>query len=288
MSQPLVSVICLSYNHARFLREAAESILTQTYRNIEIILVDDASTDHSADVIKQLQREHPQIKILLLSENIGNCKAFNKALALSTGEFVIDFAADDVLLPNRVSMGVVGLLQATQTTGVHFCDAEWINESGQHLYYHSDKFPHDSIPQGNIYTELIKRYFICPASTLCKKEVLNKIEGYDESLQYEDFDFLIRSSYHFQFIYSPEVLVKKRVTQTAMSRIQLQLFNRHTATTYAVCKKILLMNRTSYEKKSLTTRLLYELQLNIRLLNFGLAAKYVALLLKNLTMRYGA
>ena len=106
MSQPLVSVICLCYNQARWVEDSIKSVLNQTYNNIQLIVVDDKSTDNSATVIRNLLADKPQIKFISNSKNLGNCKAFNRALKEAKGQYIIDLAADDVLLPNRITEGV--------------------------------------------------------------------------------------------------------------------------------------------------------------------------------------
>src|SRR5579859_1537102 len=106
MDQPLVSVICLCYNHRRFVKEAIESVLGQTYKNIELIVVDDCSTDGSVSVIKELIVQNPVIRFIPLNENRGNCKAFNEGYKLSSGKFVIDFSADDVMVSGRIEQQV--------------------------------------------------------------------------------------------------------------------------------------------------------------------------------------
>ncbi|MCU0357456.1 MAG: glycosyltransferase family 2 protein, partial [Cyclobacteriaceae bacterium] len=93
MKQPLVSVICLCYNHQLYVQEAIESVLNQTWSHIELIVVDDASTDTSREVIRALQKEHHLQKVLLLEKNMGNCAAFNRGLAIATGDFIIDLAS---------------------------------------------------------------------------------------------------------------------------------------------------------------------------------------------------
>jgi len=260
--------------------------LNQSYSDIELIIVDDASKDLSQQKILEIASKNPKIKTVLLKQNVGNCKAFNQGLAISKGEYIIDFAADDVLLPLRIEEGVKAFQKAGDEYGVHFCDAEWIDESGSHLYFHSDKFPHETIPQGDIYKHIISRYFICPASTMAKREVLEYLNGYDEALSYEDFDFLIRSSRNFKFTYSSSVLVKKRVTNRAMSKKQFQLFSSDSRTTFIVCKKILGLNKSKEEQKALSKRIVYEAKLNMRLLNLWLVLRYFLLWIKSFSMRY--
>lgn len=286
MPTPLVTVICLCYNHSKFVQEAIESVLTQTYPFVQLIVVDDASTDESATIIRQLVVQHPAIEFLSLPQNLGNCKAFNKGLSLAKGEYIIDFAADDVLLPNRIDAGVKTLQNAGPDYGVHFSDAEWIDEAGKHLYFHSDRFPHITIPQGDVYKELISRYFICPPTMMFTQEVINSLGGYDESLTYEDFDFWIRSSRKFNYVYAPQVLVKKRLTSTAMANRQFKLLNKHSRTTFRVCKKIMELNRSNDEQRALNQRIYYEIKLNIRLLNLRVAFDFLLLWLSNSRLTY--
>ena len=280
-SSPLVTVICLCYNQAKFVQEAIDSVLNQTYSNVQLIVVDDASTDNSVAVIRELLIERPSVEFLALSENVGNCKAFNQGLVQAKGEFLIDFAADDVLMPNRIEVGVKTLDEAGAEYGVHFSDAELISESGERLSFHSDRIPHNNVPQGDIYKDLISRYFICPQTLMCTREVMIYLNGYDESLTYEDFDFLIRSAREFKYVYTPRVLVKRRITSNAMSKQQFKFFSKYSQTTYRVCEKILRLNRTDQEGRALTSRIVYEAKLNLRLMNFGIVAKYIALALKN-------
>jgi glycosyltransferase involved in cell wall biosynthesis len=281
MQSPLVTVICLCYNHARYVREAIDSVLKQTYASVQLIVVDDASTDNSVAIIEGIVKENSVIEFISLKNNAGNCKAFNVGLAKAKGNFLIDLAADDQLLPHRIETGVRTLEQAGKEFGVHFSDAELISSSGQLLGLHSTRFPHASIPQGNIYKELIGRYFICPPSMMFTRAVMDVLGGYDETLSYEDFDFWIRSSRKFKYVYSPEVLVKRRVTGQALGDQQFRLFSKHSQTTLKVCEKILALNRTHDEQKALRNRILYEIRTNLTLLNIGVVIKFVVLLWKS-------
>ncbi|HTE30447.1 MAG TPA: glycosyltransferase family A protein, partial [Chryseolinea sp.] len=128
MDKPLVSVICLCYNHERFVREAIESVVLQTYTPVQIIVADDASVDNSQHVIKELKERYPFLELLLLQHNLGNCKAFNKAYGLVKGKFVIDFSTDDVMLHDRIEKQVAYLENAGDQTGVVFTDASYITE----------------------------------------------------------------------------------------------------------------------------------------------------------------
>lgn len=286
MNTTLVTVICLCHNQKNYVLEALESVLQQTHEHIQLIIVDDASTDGSKEVIRQFVKDHAEVIHIDLVENVGNCKAFNRALSFASGEYLIDLAADDVLLPTRIELGLEAFSTTLPTTGVHFGDAELINSTGNHLSYHSDRFPHSSIPQGLIYQELIERYFICSPTMMFKREVMETLQGYDENLSYEDFDFWMRSSRFYAYHYSPTVLVKKRVLKKSLASQQFSIGSTHQRSTFLVCQKIQQLNRNKNEKKALQKRIRYELQVNFRLLNWSLCWDYLLLYLKNNQTHY--
>lgn len=278
MSPPLVTVICVCYNHARFVTEALDSVINQTYPNIELIAIDDGSTDGSGKVIKQWIANHPEATFILNAINIRYCKTFNKAWRLSKGEFVIDLSADDVLMPQRVEQGIRQFVQSGENYGVAFSDAVYMDEQGNYLGKHSEKYPHETIPQGDIFKELIERYFICPPTMMLRRAVLDSLQGYDEALAFEDFDLWIRASRNFKFVYSKEVLVKKRVVKNSMSARQFVRSGAQRWSTLEVCKKIKSLNRTEEENKALRKRLRYECGVSLRALDFNLFYSFWKLL----------
>lgn len=285
---PVVSVICLCYNHEPYVAEALQSVVNQTYGNIELIVVDDASTDGSARVIDDFFQRNSLACFIRITRNVGNCKAFNMGLKHAKGDFIIDLAADDVLLPGRVAEGVKVLQEAEADYGVHFSDATYIDDTGKFQYNHSDRFPHESIPQGDIYKELIRRFFICPPTMMFRKEVIHELNGYDETLAYEDFDFWIRSSRNYKYCYSPEILVKKRLLEKSLSARQFERRSKHQETTYKVCEKIFSLNRSAEERKALSQRLIYEIGQSLKVLNSRLAIRLFNLLIRNSIRQYSS
>jgi glycosyltransferase involved in cell wall biosynthesis len=281
VNDPLVTVVCLCYNHARYVEEALQSVFAQTYHRVQLIVVDDASTDQSVDVISRVLAGHPEVMFIPLAKNIGNCCAFNKGLKHAAGSFVIDFAADDVLLPHRIARGVEAFLHDDALVGVQFGDAELIDAAGKSLGRHSDRFPHRLVPQGEVYTEVIERYFINSPTMMIRKEVFDHLNGYDESLAYEDFDFWIRAARHFQFRYLPEVLVKNRKLSGSMSHRQFRPGNVQQQSTYRVCEKILQLNRSARERDALARRIRYEWMKSIQRGDIALAWKYGRLWMRN-------
>lgn len=278
MNSPLVTVLCMCYNHARFVTEAIDSVFSQTYPYIQLIVVDDGSADDSAHVISRRLADCSEVLFLKHSHNQGYCASLNEALRHAKGEFVIDLAGDDVLLPQRVESGVGELIRKGERYGISFSDAILMTESGEHLGLHSANFPHATIPTGDIYAEIISRYFICPPTLMFRRFVIERIGGYDESLAFEDFDFLIRASRDFYFTYSRQPLVKRRVVRNSMSAQQFKRNSPQRWSTYQVCLKIKDLNRSPIEKQALKKRLLYEVMVSTRLLEFRLATRFVQLL----------
>lgn len=283
---PKISIICVCFNHAPYVKASLQSVLHQTYKNYELIVVDDGSTDDSARVINQFIEQHPTVTFIELKHNKGVCHAFNEAYRLSTGAFVIDLAGDDILLPNRLEAGVAAFQMLSPKYGVIFSDAEWVDEHEQHLYFHSQRHPHTTIPQGDVYKDLVERYFICSPTMMFRRSVLETLGGYDEQLTYEDFDFWIRSSRLFHYYYEPKVLVKKRKLKSSLSHSQYKILNKHAASTFRVCEKIMALNQSNAERDILSNRIQYEIRQSLRTLNLNVAYQYMMLWIKNKSRHY--
>ena len=275
----LVSVIFLCHNHLPYVRQAIQSVLAQSYPHIELIVVDDGSTDGSKEMIHELATSH-QFQFIDIPRAIGNCAAFNRGFNASKGEFLIDLAADDELFPERVLKGINTFLKTD--AGVTFCDVLNVDEHDIELGTHFQRDEKgnllEEVPTGDIYSELIKRYFISPPGMMMKREVLDELNGYDESLSYEDFDFWIRSSRNWSYAYSDEVLVKKRKLPGSLSHQQFSRKSIHQLTTLKVCQKIKELNRSKEENAALRFRCFYEIRQCIRQGHWKLIPKFLKLL----------
>ncbi|HTH56964.1 MAG TPA: glycosyltransferase [Cyclobacteriaceae bacterium] len=262
MNHPLISVVCLCFNHEQFVGEAIHSVLSQTYSNIELIVVDDGSSDSSVQVIEQVIASHPTITFLKLKENGGICAAFNSGFALSKGAFITDFAADDVMMPHRMERLLARFSNLDQTYGVTFSDAMYIDARGKELRYHTahlmKKRLISKVPEGWIFRDVLERYFICAPSMLVRRDVLIQMNGYDENLAYEDFDFWVRSSREFKYAYVDEVLTKVRVVRGSMSSKLYEPRDAQLHSTFLICKKAIALCRDAEDKKALLRRVRYE------------------------------
>jgi glycosyltransferase involved in cell wall biosynthesis len=277
INNPLVSVLCLCYNQEKFVEEAIQSVFNQTYPFIQLIVLDDGSSDGSAQTITRFLGDKASVVFLINETNQGYTKSLNKALSYATGEFIVDLAADDMLMPTRVEEGVSALTKAGTKFGVNFSDAEIISEDGHFVGVHSEKYPHQSIPQGDVYKDIVRRYFICPPTMLFRKSVIDHLGGYDDSLAFEDFDFLVRAARDFHFCYTQKPLVKRRLVDQSMSQKQFRKGDPQRVSTFRVCEKINKMNKTIEEVEALKKRIRYEFLLSVKLGDFSLAVKFFRL-----------
>ncbi|GAB3224702.1 hypothetical protein GCM10027346_05140 [Hymenobacter seoulensis] len=264
---PLVSIVATCYNHAPFLRPALDSILAQTYPNIEVVLLDNASTDGSAAILQEYAARYPHWHLQLLPENIGLCRAFNLGYRRTSGEFVVDFATDDVLLPERLTQQVALFQQLPPHVGVVYSDAELIDEQGRHLRYHIRRENGRLFPQpasGEVFAEVLRRYFISTPTMLMRRATLDALGGFDETLYYEDFDFWVRAArdWHFQFL--DAVTTQKRKHPQAMSGTAYRPNDPHLDSTVATCRKALVLCRTAAEREALAVRARWEMRQCVR------------------------
>jgi glycosyltransferase involved in cell wall biosynthesis len=262
MDKPLVSVICLCYNHERFVREAIASVVNQTYTPVQVIIADDASLDDSQRIILELKERYPFLELLLSRHNVGNCKAFNNAYALARGKYAIDFSTDDVMLPDRIEKQVAYMENAGDRTGLVFTDASYIAEDGKFIRNH---FEHlfkkgliKKIPQGNIYREVLATYFVPTPSLMIRRTVLDVLGGYDEQLAYEDFDLLVRSSRMSEYGFIDERLTRIRKVATSLSSRQYTHQDTQLHSTYLVCRKAQQLNKDELDHQALVKRVRFE------------------------------
>jgi len=282
ITQPLVSIICLCYNHEDYVIEALHSVLTQDYPNIQLIIVDDKSQDGSVQRVKKYLEDKPQIIFIKNKKNIGNCRSFNKAFPFAEGKYVIDLAADDVLAQGMLKRQAFFFEQQKENVGVVFANAQYITEQGVMMKLHhevnKDGNSTPPLPQGDIYLDLVKNYFICPPTMMMKADVLEVLGGYDAMLAYEDFDFWIRSSRNCHYAYLDEVVIKKRVVKGSLSSKAYQ--RKMQKSTFEVCKKIYKLNKTKREHQALLWRLLYEAKPALKTAYLSLVLRYMILFMK--------
>lgn len=258
-SKPLVSIICTVYNHQKFVKEALLSVFNQTYSRIELIIVDNGSQDNSVEVIEKEIYGRLNVVFIRNQQNLGLCKAFNQGFGLSSGDYIIDLSADDVLVPSRVEKQVICFNQLSEEYAVVYTNALNITKQGSWVDYHHavDKYGKVVVnpPSGYIYKEVLQRYFICTPTMMISRKVLIELGGYDERLTFEDFDFWVRSSAKYRYHYLDEVLTFKREVSNSLSKKVVEKGSGILDSLLLVCEKAKDLNSDAEEDTLLAERI---------------------------------
>jgi glycosyltransferase involved in cell wall biosynthesis len=207
-----VSVIMPCFNHATFLAESAQSVLRQTHGELELILVDDRSTDHSWSVIEALARSDSRVHAVPHQRNEGQSAARNNGLRLATGAVVAFCDADDVWEPDKL-VKQLDFLASHPKFGIVYCDATIVHETGEDAGQRfSDLYPTPARPSGDLFLTLLERNFINIAGVAVKAECCRRIGGFDQRIRnVEDWWYWLQLSREYLFGYVDEPLVRYRV-----------------------------------------------------------------------------
>lgn len=285
---PLVSIICLSYNHESYLVEALDSVINQTYPNIELIIVDDFSTDNSVKVIENWLKNHPRIVFIQNKENIGNTKAFNCAKELSNGNYLLDLAADDFLEKDAIE-NLIKPFFNNEKIGLVYGNSKWISENNQFIKYTYNTTSYNlanTIPKsGNIYEEIIgQKIELNSVASLVKRSVFETLNAYDENLMYEDLDLWIRASRIYPFEYVDKIITNKRILESSLSNNFLKPFNskarKLNRSTFLIILKAVKLNNKKSENRSLMQRVHHEMEKSLKNYDVVLFCKYAVIELK--------
>lgn len=218
---PLVTAIVVNYNQSRWVVELLESVKQQTYPNIQLVVVDDCSSDTSVQIIQDwLDKNCPDAKFIRHARNEGVCRSLNDALAVAKGKYISEIAADDIWLPDKISALVALIESLPEKVGVVYADAYLMDENsnpvpGMFIARHRPEIKNP--PSGDIHDLLWDGNFIPAQSALIRRAVYDKVGVYDESLSLEDHDMWLRISRQYHFAHYPKPLAKYRLSATSMS-----------------------------------------------------------------------
>ena len=198
---PLVSVVAVCYNHERFVEETLDSIAAQTYPNIELIIIDDCSSDRSVNVIHSwLKRSSISAKFVAHKENSGLINVLNEALSMVNGKYFKPISCDDLLCENYLSM----LVPIIEREGEEFagicCDAKVINSQSEiiHPSYLKSKGIF-SFPKKDRQLEWLIDYQFPAPGMMIRTKCLLEIGGYDPSFEIEDYWLWLRIAENYKW-----------------------------------------------------------------------------------------
>lgn len=213
-TQPLVSAIIPTYNRAHIVCEAIDSILAQTYPNIETVVVDDGSTD---DTLEQLKKYGKRIRIIS-QKNAGPAIARNRGVAESTGELIAFLDSDDIWLPSKLERQVALMNKAGESVPCCLCNIlmKWRDREFASF---EKAWLRPKEPEGiwvNVDEVLATRFVLFNQAVVIRREALLKTGGFDGSLRFmEDYDLPLRLSLIGPWAYIAEPLVIWREMQVS-------------------------------------------------------------------------
>jgi glycosyltransferase involved in cell wall biosynthesis len=207
---PLVSVVMTSYNHEKFISDAIESVLGQDFDDLELIIVDDASTDTSRQIIQKYAIEDCRVRVILHETNCGIAKTMNDGIAAAKGKFLAENASDDVWMKDKLSKQLA-VLESDEDLIV-YTEMEVIDESGQPVGSTLSEVRGITAKQtGDVFHDLLARCeFFLGSNIICKRANMDGIR-YDEDLTYaNDIKLYLDLAAKYAFYFIPEPLVQYR------------------------------------------------------------------------------
>jgi hypothetical protein len=217
----LVSVIIPNYNHAQYIGDAIQSVLNQTYRNFEIIVVDDGSKDNSREVISHFGNRVQAI----FQQNQGLSAARNTGIRAARGAYIGVLDADDMYEPNFMST-LVSLLQAQPDADGIYCGYQFVD----HLNNPLPQIEARTVPAGQLYQVLLDGNFLVPESMLVRHHCYEIVGPFDESLRAcEDWDMWLNISGRYNIIGTSTVLTRHRILPGSMSTDPIRMLNNRLA-----------------------------------------------------------
>lgn len=210
---PLVSVIIPAYNAAAFIDRTLRSVLNQTYRHIEVLVVDDGSTDQTAEIVATFIKQDDRMRSLS-QPNSGVAVARNLAITHAKGEFIAPIDADDIWYPENIEKQVQCMIQGGNSVGLVYSWSVDIDESDALL----GSFRASEI-EGHVYATLICHNFLGNGSaTMMRRSFLEQVGDYNGTVSpCEDWDLYIRIAERYDFRVVPVFLIGYRKLPTSHS-----------------------------------------------------------------------
>jgi glycosyltransferase involved in cell wall biosynthesis len=221
---PLVSVLVGCYNHARFAEQCLEGVRNQTYRNWELIIFDDCSTDNSVEVIqKWIDRNGVKCVLVRHAQNVGLCRSVNEVIQLTRGKYIAGIATDDVWTADKLETQVAMFEKLPEKVGVVYSDAYQMDEQGNPLpqMFIEGHRKMEKFPEGNVHEMLWQGNFIPAMATMISRKCYDEVGLYDENLAFEDWDMWLRISEKFEFAFSSSPSAHYRIVGSSMMRTRI-------------------------------------------------------------------
>jgi len=211
LGSPKVSVVLATYNYGRYLGGALESALAQTISELEIIVIDDGSTDETKQVMIPYL-SNPRVRYCGIDHQ-GQPAAKNAGIRLARAPLLAFLDADDLWLPTKLEKQLA-LFADNPALAVVYSRRVLIDEQGRHL-----QFQQADLPRGNVLAAMFRNNFLCFSSAVVRREVLEEVGLFDENLALAiDYDLWLRIARRNPFDFVDEPLVQYRTGHASLSR----------------------------------------------------------------------
>lgn len=212
---PWVSIVLPTYNRAVEIKQSIQSILEQTYRQFELIIVDDGSTDDTEQVVQEFQDN--RIKYYRLPENGGQCKARNYGMKQARYDYIAFQDSDDRWHPDKLELQMSALSDAPPEAGFAYSKFRYVIEGMEEIILPKEDVPVER-KSGWIFEQLLWDNMVGMPTLIIKKECLEKAGYLDETLKsLEDYDFALRLSQYYQGVFVDKILLDAGFSATGVS-----------------------------------------------------------------------
>lgn len=214
-----ISIVTPTYNRPELLKISINSVLSQTYRDFELIVIDDCSSDNTPGVLEGFRDE--RLKVIRNSSNKGIAAVRNIGVASSQGKYIAFLDDDDEWLPDKLEKQIRIMEDGSESLGCVYSGCLTTGPDGSEIVS-------TSIPRyrNKVLNELLLENFITTSTTLVKKSCIEKAGLFDEDIPYgEDYDMWIRIAEDFEFDFAPEPLTKYRIHPNSITKNYAKVIN---------------------------------------------------------------
>jgi alpha-1,3-rhamnosyltransferase len=221
-SAKLVTAILPCYNHALYVERAVLSVICQSYYPMQLVVIDDGSSDDSVRLLTRLQKTYGFD--LIVQQNVGVCKALNRAICeAARGEYIALLASDDFWHPDKTKLQIEAL---RVNPASEFCFSQAIEFTCDSAPEQGRLFPKKCL-SGQVLNKVFLRQHVPAGSMLFSRRLYDRLGGFDESLKEEDWDFVIRSAARTPFtsVRKPLLFYRSHASNTMKTRDRAAIFH---------------------------------------------------------------
>jgi glycosyltransferase involved in cell wall biosynthesis len=221
---PLITVAIPSYNHAAFIEQAIRSVLNQDVKDIEVIVIDDASTDNTAEIAEALSREDARVRVYRNERNLGPSGASHRYLELARGKYLCPLPSDDFFAPGKLK-AQLDILESQPKTALVATEASFVNEAGKPFRNNQHFASHLFDLQQRSRFEWLRYFFnvgncICASSVMVRTDIFKEFKPDLRLLNLQDYDCWVRialAGHDIVLISSPLTIYRIRDKEANLS-----------------------------------------------------------------------